>query len=260
MHFDLISLNETGATHHNASTARKDCSLESVGSGAVVNPKDGNALLVDDDGTGYIAYTAMKPTGDQPAPGNYPAGFKGDHRVAIERLTHDLQHSTKVQIGHLFPDDFVEGAMVFKRRDAYCIIYSSCSCAGRGGSGVVVHTATNVNGPWTRQTRDAPICAAPGFPKEGRPLDITVRAQGLELSVMAGEYIWQGERWLSVPHYPSNCSSLCLDPIGDCEQPKNYVKDYDYSYWIPLQFDKDGAVEQFEPFVDDWKIDLDPTR
>ena len=68
--------------------------------------------------------------------------------VAIERLTPDLHHSTKVQIGRLFPDDFVEGVMIFKRRGTYYLIYSSCCCACRAGSGVVVHSARNIAGPW----------------------------------------------------------------------------------------------------------------
>ena len=67
------------------------------GDKGVVNPKDGNAVLIDDDGVGYIAYTAMAPWGKQPPPGGlHPPGFKGDHMVAIEKLTPDLRHSTKV--------------------------------------------------------------------------------------------------------------------------------------------------------------------
>eukprot|EP01051_Picozoa_sp_SAG22_P017295 SAG22_NODE_2633_length_2353_cov_1.968500_2_plen_450_part_00 len=243
IHFDLISLNETGASHLNSSATRplqtpgahdRPAAVKAaLGGGKVVNPKDGNAVLIDDDGVGYIAYTAMAP-GVAPAP-NEPTGFKGDHMVAIERLTPDLLHSTKVQVGRLFPDDFVEGVMIFKRAGIYYIIYSSCSCAGRGGSGAVVHSAKTISGPWVQQTRDvncdtdAPICGAPGFPKENRPLAITVPAQGLGLSVIGGEYIWQGERWLSAPHSPSNCSSLCIAPTGGCKQPPGYVKGHDFS-------------------------------
>ena len=66
------------------------------GDKGVVNPKDGNSVLIDDDGVGYIAYTAMAPWGTQPPPGGpHPPGFTGDHMVAIERLTPDLRRSTK---------------------------------------------------------------------------------------------------------------------------------------------------------------------
>lgn len=260
IHFKLVSMNETGAAH--LTPPAHSLVSSSWDSTAVTNPKDGNAVLIDDDGVGYIAYTAIHPStiGMQK---DKPPGFKGDHMVAIERLTPDLLHSTKVQVGRLFPDDFVEGVMLFKRKQIYYIIYSSCCCACRGGSGAVVHMAKNISGPWVRQARDvncnsaAEVCAAPGFPKENRPLAITVPAQGLGLSVIAGEYIWQGERWLSAPHNPSNCSSLCFSPTGVCTQPQGYVKGYDYSYWIPLRFDdQDGSVQQFETFVDSWSLAL----
>eukprot|EP01050_Picozoa_sp_SAG11_P010754 SAG11_NODE_1097_length_5882_cov_3.116376_5_plen_462_part_00 len=61
------------------------------------NAKDGNAIMIDDDGVGYIAYTAINPG----------SGLPG-HMVAIERLTPDLLHSTKEQVGVLFPDSGVE--------------------------------------------------------------------------------------------------------------------------------------------------------
>lgn len=75
--------------------------------------------------------------------------------------------------------------------------------------------------------------------------------------MIASQYIWQGERWLSAPHNPSNCSSLCFGPTGACAQPPGYVKGNDFSYWIPLRFDHDGAVQQFRPFVDSWMLRLD---
>ena len=77
------------------------------GDHGVVNPKDGNAVLIDDDGVGYIAYTAITPFGPHPP--------NRDHLVAIERLTPDLKSSTKQQVGSLFHEDFVEGVMIFKR-------------------------------------------------------------------------------------------------------------------------------------------------
>jgi hypothetical protein len=60
-----------------------------------------------------------------------------------------------------------------------------------------VHSAKNISGPWVQQSRDvncqaeAPMCGAPGFPKEDRPLSITIHAQGLGLSKIGDEFIWQ---------------------------------------------------------------------
>jgi len=70
-------------------------------------------------------------------------------------------------------------------------------CAFTAGSGAVVHSAKNISGPWVQQSRDvncqaeAPMCGAPGFPKEDRPLSITIHAQGLGLSKIGDEFIWQ---------------------------------------------------------------------
>jgi hypothetical protein len=182
--------------------------------------------------------------------------------VAIERLAPSLHQSTRVQVGTLFPDDFVEGVMIFKRQRTYYVIYSSCCCAGRAGSGAVVYSARSIAGPWVRQKSDvncdadAPICASPAFPKEGRPLDIRVHAQGLGLSVIGEQFIWQGERWLSAPHNNASCASLCM-PCAH-QQPAGYIKGYDFSYWVPLKFDTRGSVQQFEPFVDRWSLTLPP--
>ena len=47
----------------------------------------------------------------------------------------------------VMPDYFVEGTMLFKRGGRYYIIYGSCCCACREGSGAVVLSATNITGP-----------------------------------------------------------------------------------------------------------------
>ena len=185
VHFDLITLNETGVTtyagasRHRPPTASKGGDTIDDGTAnssnthshwvsakintptlahsaaknvksswgeqrpAISRSKDGNAVLIDDDGVGYIAYTVMNPGQGQ-----------GDHRVAIEKLTPDLRHAANEQIGQLFPDEFVEGVMFFKRLGRYYIIYSSCCCTCREGSGAVVYSATNVSGPWGRQPDD----------------------------------------------------------------------------------------------------------
>ena len=225
------------------------------GDHGVVNPKDGNAVLIDDDGVGYIAYTAITPFGPHPP--------NRDHLVAIERLTPDLKSSTKQQVGSLFHEDFVEGVMIFKRHGFYYIIFSSCCCACRWGSGAVVHRARNISGPWERQSRDvncnadAPICAAGvGFTKENRSTDINVHAQGLGLSVIGEQVLWHGERWLSAPDNPSNCTSLCNPPTGVCAEATGYDKGADFTYWVPLEFGEGGEVGQFAGFVDSFELTL----
>jgi hypothetical protein len=291
VHFELLSLNETGSGSSGGSpppppppaVGSSSIGGSSLGgsSGAssshLTRSKDGNAVLIDDDGTGYIAYTIMNPD-----PARTPGPGAADHRVAIDALAPDLASSSKVQVGAIFADDYVEGVMLFKRKGLYYVVYSSCCCACRGGSGAVVHYASNISGPWTRQVRDAncgandvpnmTMCAG-GFPPDGfpsgqhRPAGMaTIAAQGLGLSVIplagggaaddSAAYLWAGERWLSGPGNPTNCTTLCSDATGECAQPAGYDKGSDFSYWYPLQFAADGRVRDFEPFVDAFTLEL----
>ena len=76
-------------------------------------------------------------------------------------------------------------------------------------------------------------------------------------AVIGDTLIWQGERWLSAAHSNASCASLCM-PCS-VEQPGGYIKGHDFSYWVPLEFDAAGAVQQFKPFVESWALALPPT-
>ena len=227
---------------------------------------DGNAILIDDDGQGYIAYSVISPNISKS-----PHGKPANHMVNIMKLSADYTSTMKQSaIANLFPDTFMEGVMIFKRKCRYYIVASSCCCTCRQGSGAVIYSAASIAGPWVRQARDtncqadAPICMggtlSAGNPERPKNQN-TVKAQGLGLSVIptagGNEYIWHGERWLSGPHNPKGCPSLC-DPISKapCVQSKDYNKGHDFTYWIPLKFDKNGIVQQFEPFVDSFELQL----
>ena len=92
---------------------------------------------------------------------------------------------------------------------------------------------------------------------------LTIAAQGISVSVLRGGkdgegvYLWEGMRWLSGPHNPSQCTTLCQAPTGVCEQDPAYRTAADFDYWIPLEFDNDGNVLQFETFVDNFTLALD---
>eukprot|EP00041_Stephanoeca_diplocostata_P017117 m.340699 g.340699 ORF g.340699 m.340699 type:complete len:405 (-) comp20598_c0_seq4:204-1418(-) len=239
IHFELVTLN---------------------GSASVPGSVDGSALLIDDDGAGYVAYTVMNAPGQR------------DHVVAIDRLSPDFLSTSGKQMGTIFPDYFVEGVMLFKRKQWYYVVYGSCCCACAAGSGAVVYASRSISGPWHRQQRDVncradvPICA--GMPAEGplakeRPTgQLTINAQGIGLSVLplaSGDnvYLWHGSRWLSAPEHPPQCPSLCQPAVGPCTQPAGYIKGHDYDYWIPLQFDEvTGMVQQFDEFVDSFVLEL----
>jgi len=91
---------------------------------------DGSTLFVDDDGTGYLIYTSLSE----------------DHKVSIEKLTPDYLNTTGENYG-LFPDRYVEGAILFKRKGLYYVGYGSCCCFCRGGSGAAFFFFTKYQRP-----------------------------------------------------------------------------------------------------------------
>lgn len=226
-------------------------SLNASGAYAIV---DGNALFVDPDtGTGYLQYTSEAQ----------------DHHVSIELLSPDFTTLAGTNYG-LFPDRYVEGAILFKRGSTYYTMYGSCCCFCRGGSGAVVYRASSISGPWTRQpldvncnsTQPGDICGAYGDRVTG---GITVSAQGIGLSLIpltdgTTAYLWHGERWLSAANNPPNCPDECQPSTGQCADPPGYIKGNGYSYWTALSFDAQGNVLPFAPFVNSFTLDVDTSR
>lgn len=123
--------------------------------GPVAKPPCGKAqggagdytLFVDDDGTGYLVYSAQ-------------------YYMSIEQLTPDFLWST----GHngtwqngpfsnsVAPDYFVEAPVMFKRKGIYYILYGHCCCFCYQGSGILVLTASSPMGPWNKQTGGDRAC------------------------------------------------------------------------------------------------------
>ena len=82
--------------------------------------------MIDDDGSGYVAFASMPPGFDEPGnpswPGHVAHGY--GHIVSIERLTPNLTHTSYVNVTGFFPDDFVESPSLFKRKGWY---YLTCA-------------------------------------------------------------------------------------------------------------------------------------
>jgi hypothetical protein len=106
IHFSYVRTQTIGFPLINLGVVLSQVSLNETGAYAVV---DGNGLFVDDDGTAYNIYTSE----DQ------------DHRVSIELLTPDYLHIAGTNYG-LFPEHYVEGAILFKRNSIYYVMYGSC--------------------------------------------------------------------------------------------------------------------------------------
>jgi hypothetical protein len=87
VHFELITLQESGV--NTPAGVRRTIEMRPSASpspSAMTRPKDGNAVLHDDDGTGYIAFTNLDPGGGR------------NHMVYIEKLTPDLRHAANESV------------------------------------------------------------------------------------------------------------------------------------------------------------------
>lgn len=211
---------------------------------------DCNALMVDDDGTAYMAYTSEDE----------------DHKVSIEQLSSNYSSIIPGANKGLFPDRYVEGAILFKRGTTYYVSYGSCCCFCRGGSGVVVYKSQSINGPWVRQPLDlncnrtdvGDICGAYGD-RNNDPINIQAQGIGLSLIPLADgttAYLWHGERWLSAANNNPTCPDECQAQSGPCAEKPGYIKGEGFSYWIPLEFNTNGDVMKFAPFVDSFSLDI----
>lgn len=232
---------------------------------------DGTGLLVDDDGVGYVAFAVGFPGFDQlkwpvdPAPAH--PGWPGHdahnygHIVTIERLSDDLLTSTKINVTGWFPDDLVESPSLFKRGSKYYLTYGSCCCGCQVGSGVVVFTASHIQGPWTRQPvhsdlncRNAsqPICGGGHMRSTAAKYVFDAQwwsASAITLGNGGTQRLLFGRRWLSGPHVPDGCHDIC----GNRGKPElcqrggaKYLLKTDYSVWYPLEFEPaTGALAPF---------------
>lgn len=215
---------------------------------------DCTGLFVDPaDGRAYLAYSSES----------------ANHTVSIEVLSEDYTYLTGKNL-YAFPDTYVEGSVLFKQGPTYFVGYGSCCCYCRGGTGWVVHSATALTGPWSRQEGDlncevdvspGELCGTYGD-RAGSPLTIPAQGVGLSLIPLVGggtAYVWHGERWLSAPGNNPNCPDECeAQGEGECAVPPAYVKGHGFSYWAPLQFHPTtGAVLPFAPFTDAFTLDVD---
>jgi hypothetical protein len=239
-------------------------------------------LFVDDDGTGYVLYSA-------------------DFWITIEELTPDFLGVT----GKMF-DGFRgnqsewgwEAPVMFKRQGLYYILAGPMCCFCYQGSGIRVYTATSPLGPYTYQGQDiacgavssrsssssiagagaaAALTAAAAAAAVGVAADgpISTPSQGclfygsdqvsatraqqnfvVEVKTSAGEteYLWTGDRWMQVRPFPPSFPPslllslpLSLNPplppsLPFLAQSPDGLKGHEPQYWFPLTFDKEGVI------------------
>lgn len=88
--------------------------------------------FVDDDGTGYIAYTDWRTTGT----------------IVIEQLSDDYLSGTGKHVNSITPGN-TEAPSLFKRKGIYYLTYSDPNCGYCSGTGTSYRTAKSPLGPWS---------------------------------------------------------------------------------------------------------------
>ncbi len=195
-------------------------------------------LFVDDDGTGYLAYTVgvggSFDVKDEPIP---------HHQIRVMKLTPDYLGTTS-EVSEVVAGNCESPAM-FKRGDVYYLLFDNTCCFCPAGSGVRVYTAAAPLGPFTyrgninikaENPRDLPTTWTP--PGTGRP-DSIIKAQQTHVATLPTPsgvvYLWMGDLWGSRP---------------------DGIKGHDFQYWSsPLKFDEDGMIQQLK-LENQWKYDL----
>jgi beta-xylosidase len=191
-------------------------------------------LFVDDDGTGYIVYSA-------------------NWVMHIEQLSSTYYGNTTVYGGN-FTEFFVEAPAMFKRNGLYYVLFGYCCCYCEQGSGVMVHVSKYPMGPYQKISGDLACKPITGndtsqvgdgipTPNQGCQYANTIftsvaRSQQnyvIEVATSNGtEYIWTGDRWQQAP---------------------DGIKGHDPQYWVPLQFTSDGLIANMT-WVDEFTIDV----
>ena len=88
--------------------------------------------FIDEDGTGYIAYTDWRAKG----------------AIVIEQLTEDYLSGTNRYVNSVTPER-TEAPGLFKRRGIYYVTYSDPNCGYCSGTGTSYRTAPSPLGPWS---------------------------------------------------------------------------------------------------------------
>eukprot|EP00927_Polykrikos_kofoidii_P051741 TRINITY_DN45532_c0_g1_i1.p2 TRINITY_DN45532_c0_g1~~TRINITY_DN45532_c0_g1_i1.p2 ORF type:complete len:395 (+),score=73.52 TRINITY_DN45532_c0_g1_i1:71-1255(+) len=208
-------------------------------------------ILVDDDGAGYIMYTATTQ----------------GHRMSAERLSDDFLTSlgaldvtggdgpTNVSTGY-FGNEFVEAPAFFKRDGTYYALFGKCCCFCSFGSGIGVYTAPAPLGPWTyhynigcggEEPRPGCGCGMQDQNVKDCPnlqgVATTKAQQNFVFPVKTADgtmqYIWTGDRW---------------------ESSSDGYKGHDLQYWAPLSWVRDEEsgldLPQRLTWIDSFEIEL----
>jgi hypothetical protein len=191
-------------------------------------------LYVSDDGSGYIAYTALNLAQMNDSGSASPQ----HHRISIERLASDYLSSTKETSGFIAGN--VESPSMFKRKGTFYLLFDNTCAFCKNGSGARVYTARSALGPYLYRTNINSKDSKEGgaswtSPGSGRSNTIVDAQQThvAEIPSTSGTlFVWMGDRWGSTP---------------------DGIKGHDFQVWLPLEFADHGVIRPLTK-LGTWKV------
>ena len=190
------------------------------------------ALLVDDDGTGFMIFT-------------HGIAGAGHRDMYVFKLSEDFLSFTQEFTGPLPGQHLVEAPAFFKRGSTFYALLGGCTCAGRYGGGVAYLTAPSALGPWTNRS----ATVDPGCPMwaqadcfgmgPGEVCNPVTQAQQnfvakVPLADGSTKFVWTGDKW---------------------QTASDGLWGHDPQTWLPLEFDADGAILPLA-WVDSFELDV----
>ena len=123
--------------------------------------------FVDEDGTGYIAYTDWRTKGT----------------IVIEQLTPDYLSGTGRYVKDV-TEGKTEAPALFKRRGIYYVTYSDPNCGYCSGTGTSYRTASSPLGPWSKGTKISENSCG------GQPSFVSTIKLGTDSLFLYGSDLW----------------------------------------------------------------------
>ena len=193
-------------------------------------------LYVSDDGSGYIAYTALNLAQMESSASTRPE----HHRISIERLAPDYLSSTKENSGFIAGN--VESPSLFKHKGIYYLLFDNTCAFCTSGSGARVYTARSVLGPYLYRENinlkgpkeDGTSWTSPGSGRINTIVDAQ-QTHVAEIPSASGRlFLWMGDRWGSTP---------------------DGIKGHDFQVWLPLEFGDHDVIRPLTK-LSEWQVTL----
>lgn len=124
-------------------------------------------LFIDDDGTGYLAFTNWRANGT----------------IAIEQLTDDYL-SGNGTVADSITSGKTEAPALFKRNGIYYVTYSDPNCGYCSGTGTSYKTATSPLGPWSEGKKISDNSCG------GQPSFVSTMKIGADTVYLYGSDLW----------------------------------------------------------------------